>query len=258
MSPRRFGRAYGASLVLIAIAIAAWELIIRMAHVPDYLVPAPSAVIADFRPDWPVLWPALLVTLREVLIGFAIATVAGVGLAVLLHLSGPLRRAIYPILIGSQTVPIVVIAPILAVVLGYGIAPKVVIIMLICFFPIVVNGIDGLRSADEDFIAMMRTLDATRLGILRRVEFPGALPMIFSGMRVAATFASIGAVFGEWAGANAGLGYVLEAAGPNLLTERMFASVLLLMVISITLFGLVSAVERIAVPWAPNRKEPAK
>src|SRR5207237_6249207 len=122
----------------------------------------------------------LLVRLREVLLGFAIAVVAGVGLAVLLHLSPVARRAVYPLLIGSQTIPIVVLAPILVILLGYGILPKLVIVALICFFPIVVNGLDGLRSVDDDFIHMMRTLDASRWAIFKRIEFPGALPLIFS------------------------------------------------------------------------------
>ena len=113
-----------------------------------------------------------------------------------------MRRAVYPLLIGSQTIPIVVLAPILVILLGYNLLPKVVIVALICFFPIVVNGLDGLRLVDDDFIHMMRTLDATRWDIFRKVEFPGALPSIFSGMRVAATFAAIGAVFGEWSGAS--------------------------------------------------------
>ncbi len=247
-------RKYASAVALMAALLVAWEVIVRAAHVPEYLLPTPTQVLADLKTDWVVLGPAMWVTLREVLIGFVIATVAGVGLAVVLHLSGPLRRAMYPILIGSQTIPVVVLAPILVILLGYGILPKLVIVALICFFPIVVNGLDGLRAVDDDFILMMRTLDATRWGIFRRVEFPGALPSIFSGMRIAATFASIGAVFGEWSGSSAGLGFVMLEATPNLLTARIFAAILILTVISLVLFGLVSVVERIAVPWAPKRE----
>jgi putative hydroxymethylpyrimidine transport system permease protein len=249
-------RTYASAAVLILALLVAWELTVRLAHVPQYLLPAPTQILADLKTDWVILWPAMWVTLREVLIGFVIAAAAGIGLAVLLHLYGPLRRALYPILIGSQTIPIVVLAPILVILLGYGILPKLVIVALICFFPIVVNGLDGLRAVDDDFIRMMYTLDATRWGIFRRVEFPGALPSFFSGMRIAATFASIGAVFGEWSGSNAGLGYVMLAATPNLLTSRIFAAILVLTVISLVLFGLVSLLERIAVPWAPRRQSP--
>lgn len=251
---RSMSRKYLSAVALTVALLVAWELIVRLGHVPEYLLPAPTQILADLKTDWVILWPAMLVTLKEVLIGFVIATVAGVGLAVVLHLYGPLRRALYPILIGSQTIPIVVLAPILVILLGYGILPKLVIVALICFFPIVVNGIDGLRAVDDDFIRMMYTLDATRWGIFRRVEFPGALPSFFSGMRIAATFAAIGAVFGEWSGSNAGLGYVMLEATPNLLTARIFAAILMLTVISLVLFGLVSLLERIAVPWAPRRE----
>jgi len=251
---RSAGRKYLSAVALTVALLVAWELVVRLGHVPEYLLPAPTQILADLKTDWVILWPAMLVTLKEVVIGFVIATVAGVGLAVVLHLYGPLRRAMYPILIGSQTIPIIVLAPILVILLGYGILPKLVIVALICFFPIVVNGIDGLRAVDEDFIRMMYTLDATRWGIFRRVEFPGALPSFFSGMRIAATFASIGAVFGEWSGSNAGLGYVMLAATPNLLTSRIFAAILILTVISLVLFGLVSLLERILVPWAPRRE----
>jgi len=251
---RSMSRKYLSAVALTVALLVAWELIVRLGHVPEYLLPAPTQILADLKTDWVILWPAMLVTLKEVVIGFVIATVAGVGLAVVLHLYGPLRRAMYPILIGSQTIPIVVLAPILVILLGYGILPKLVIVALICFFPIVVNGIDGLRAVDEDFIRMMYTLDATRWGIFRRVEFPGALPSFFSGMRIAATFAAIGAVFGEWSGSNAGLGYVMLEATPNLLTARIFAAILMLTVISLVLFGLVSLLERIAVPWAPRRE----
>jgi putative hydroxymethylpyrimidine transport system permease protein len=246
----RFWRAYGLAVLFVIAMLVIWELWIRIFDVPKYLLASPSAIVAALRKDWsrylePNLWP----TLNEVLVGFAISVVAGVGLAIVLHMFTPLRRAIYPLLIGSQTIPIVVLAPVLVILLGYGLLPKVVIVALICFFPIVVNGLDGLRLVDDDFIHMMRTLDASRWSIFRKVEFPGALPSIFSGMRVAATFAAIGAVFGEWAGASAGLGYLIQASTPNLQTARIFACIVLLAAIAMALFGLVSLLERILCPW---------
>jgi putative hydroxymethylpyrimidine transport system permease protein len=254
--PSSFLRSYGPAIAITVAAVGLWELVIRVAHVPEYLIPTPSEVAADFKSDWPVLEPNLVVTLREIALGFAISVAAGVGLAVLLHLSPTVRRAVYPLLIGSQTIPIIVLAPILVILFGYGILPKLIIVALICFFPIVVNGIDGLRSVDDDLIRMMLTLNGTRWAIFRRVEFPAALPSIFSGMRIAATFAAIGAVFGEWSGSNQGLGYVMLAATPNLLTARIFAAIVLLTVVAMALFGLVYGLERVFVPWAPrgNRK----
>jgi putative hydroxymethylpyrimidine transport system permease protein len=250
--PASIGR-YGPPIMITLAGVGLWQLILPLAHVPEYLVPTPSEIAADMTTDWPVLEPALLVTAREILLGFVIAVAGGVGLAVLLHLVSVLRRAVYPVLIGSQTIPIVVLAPVLVILFGYGITPKLVIVALICFFPIVVNGIDGLRSVDGELISMMRTLDASRWSILRRVEFPAALPSIFSGMRIAATFAAIGAVFGEWSGSNQGLGYVMLAATPNLLTARIFAAIVYLTLIALALFGIVSLLERVLVPWAPNR-----
>jgi putative hydroxymethylpyrimidine transport system permease protein len=248
---KRYWHLYGLAALFTIALILLWEAIVRGFDVPEYLFPAPSQVAIALRDDWStILAPAMWVSLREVLIGFAIAAVAGVGLAIVLHMFGPLRRAVYPLLIGSQTIPIVVLAPILVIVLGYGIMPKLVIVALICFFPIVVNGLDGLRSVDDDFIHMMKTLDANRWAIFKRIEFPGALPAIFSGMRIAATFAAIGAVFGEWAGASAGLGYVMLQATPNLQTARIFAAILILTLIALALFALVSLLERIFVPWA--------
>jgi putative hydroxymethylpyrimidine transport system permease protein len=250
---KRFWHLYGLAALFSLAMLVLWEVIIRMFDVPKYLFPAPSAVAVSLRDDWSAyLAPAVWVTLGEVVYGFVIAAVAGVGLAIVLHMFGPLRRAVYPLLIGSQTIPIIVLAPILVIVLGYGIAPKLVIVALICFFPIVVNGLDGLRAVDDDFIHMMRTLDASRWAIFKRIEFPGALPAIFSGMRIAATFAAIGAVFGEWSGASAGLGYVMLQATPNLQTARIFAAIVLLTLIALALFVFVSLMERILVPWAPR------
>jgi putative hydroxymethylpyrimidine transport system permease protein len=246
----RFWRTYGLAILFSLAIVVIWEAWIRAFHVPKYLLASPSGIVLAFKTDWsryllPNLWP----TLKEIVVGFAIAVVAGIGLAVVLHLYAPLRRTVYPLLIGSQTIPIVVLAPILVILLGYGLLPKVVIVALICFFPIVVNGLDGLRLVDDDFIHMMRTLDATRWSIFRKVEFPGALPSMFSGMRVAATFAAIGAVFGEWAGASAGLGYLIQASTPNLQTARIFACIVLLTLLAMGVFGLVSLLERLLCPW---------
>ena len=250
---RRLWRNYGMAALLVLVVLSIWELVVRLAHIPEYLLPAPSQIAVALKADWStILAPATWVTLREVLIGFALAAVAGIGLAVVLHLFGPLRRAVYPLLIASQTIPVVVLAPILVILLGFGIAPKLVVVALICFFPIVVNGLDGLRSVDDDYIRMMKTLHASRGSIFRRVEFPAAQPLIFSGLRIAATFAAIGAIFGEWSGASAGLGFVMLEATPNLQTARIFAAIFILTLIALALFGLVSLLERIFVPWAPK------
>jgi putative hydroxymethylpyrimidine transport system permease protein len=242
-------RRWGPPLVLLALLVVLWELVVRATHTPDYLFPTPSAVARAFGSDRGLLARATLVTLREVLLGYLLAVVAALTIAVALHVSGVLRRALLPLLVLSQTVPTVLLAPILAIVLGYGIEPKLIVVAIVCFFPIVVNAVDGLRSADPELIRMMRTLHGDRLDIFRRVEWPGALPAIFSGARVAATYAAVGAVFAEWAGSSSGLGFVILQAQPALATSRIFAAVLVLSALALALYWLVSLAERILVPW---------
>jgi ABC-type nitrate/sulfonate/bicarbonate transport system permease component len=151
--------------------------------------------------------------------------------------------------VASQTIPVIVIAPILVVWFGYGIGPKLAIIALICFFPIAVNTLDGLRSVDRDLIGMMRSLDANRRRILTSVELPSALPNLFSGAKIAVAVAVIGAVFGEWVGASEGLGYLILQDNAQLLTDRLFAAVFLLSVMAMLLFGAISLIERFTIRW---------
>ncbi len=242
-------RRFWPAVVLLAAVVGLWELVVRAAHVPDYLFPAPSAVASALDSDRGLLARATAVTLLEVVLGYLLALAVGLGVAVALHFSPVLRRALLPILVLSQTVPTVLLAPILAILLGYGIEPKLVVVAIVCFFPIVVNAVDGLRSTDRELVRMMRTLDGGRLAVFRRVEAPGALPAIFSGARIAATYAAVGAVFGEWAGSTNGLGFVMLQAEPALETARIFAAVLILAAIAVALYALVSLAERLLVPW---------
>ncbi len=235
--------------LLLAATVGVWELVVRAAGVPDYLFPAPTAVASALRADAGLLGRAALVTAREVALGYLLAVAFALALAVLLHFSAALRRALLPILVLSQTVPTVVLAPVLAILLGYGIAPKLVVVAIVCFFPIVVNAVDGLRATDAELVRMMRTLHGGRLAIFRRVELPGALPAIFSGARIAATYAAVGAIFGEWAGSSSGLGFVMLQAQPALATGRIFAAVLVLCAIALGLYALVALTERVVVPW---------
>jgi putative hydroxymethylpyrimidine transport system permease protein len=242
-------------LLLVVALLGAWEAVVRLGHVASYLLPAPDALATTFYDDWSVLGPAAWVTLKEVLLGFLAALAVGLALAIVLHVSSPLRKAFYPLLIGSQNIPIVVIAPIMAILLGFGIGPKVIVVALTCFFSIVVNTLDGLRSVDPELKRMMKTLYGTPWATFRRVEFPAALPSIFTGVRIAATFAAVGAVFAEWSGSNNGLGFVMLQATPQLETALVFAAIVLLAVMAIALFGLVTLVERLSIPWAFDERE---
>ena len=240
---------YAPSLALLALAVGVWEVVVRVRNVPDYLFPAPTAVASAFGSDGRLLASATWVTVREIVLGFALAVVVALALAILIHFSALLRRALLPILVLSQTVPTVLLAPILAILFGFGLTPKLIVVAVVCFFPIVVNAVDGLRSIDAELVRMMRTLDADRAAIFRRVELPGALPAIFSGTRIAATYAAVGAVFGEWSGSSAGLGFVVLQSEPSLDTARIFAAVLILSALALALYGAVSLAERLLIPW---------
>jgi NitT/TauT family transport system permease protein/putative hydroxymethylpyrimidine transport system permease protein len=226
-----------------------WEIAADLLQIEPFLIPAPSDVAEALWEDRTILAEDGLVTLQEVVLGFGLSVVAGVAFAVLLHLSGVLRHALYPLMVASQTVPIIVIAPILVVWFGFGIGPKLAIIALICFFPITVNTLDGLRSVDPNLVKLMRTLDANRWQILVRAEAPSALPYFFSGAKVAVAVAVIGAVFGEWAGSDSGLGHLMLQASAQLLTARMFAAMLVLSAFAIGLFALLSLLERRIAWW---------
>jgi NitT/TauT family transport system permease protein/putative hydroxymethylpyrimidine transport system permease protein len=245
-------------LAIVALLLGAWELAARLDVIADalklepFLVPAPSDIAQALWQDRELLIENTWVTLQEVLAGFALSVAAGVAFAVVLHLSPTLRRAFYPLLVASQTVPIVVLAPILVVWLGFGIGPKLAIIALICFFPVTVNTLDGLGAVDPDLMKMMRTLDASRWQTLRRIEAPTALPYLFSGAKIAVAIAVIGAVFGEWAGSSSGLGHLIQEASAQLQTDRTFAAVVVLSAIAITLFALLAALERWVAWWGPN------
>ena len=244
-----------APLAVIAILLGVWELAARWdwisgaLSIEDFLVPAPSDIAESLWRDRSLLADDAWVTVREVVLGFLIALAAGLAFAIVLHLSETLRRAFYPLLVASQTIPPVAIAPILVVWFGFGIAPKLFLVALICFFPITVNTLDGLRSVDPQLITMMRTLGAARIQILGRVELPSALPFLFSGARIAIAVAVIAAVFAEWAGADSGLGHQILIASSQLLTARMFAAIVVLSAIAIFLFALVTIVERLVVTW---------
>jgi putative hydroxymethylpyrimidine transport system permease protein len=248
---RKFIAPVAVILVLLGLweVAAQWDWIANALNIEDFLVPAPSDIATSLWRDRSLLADDTWVTLREVLLGFLCALGAGLAFAIALHLSDTLRRAFYPLLVASQTIPPVAIAPILVVWFGFGLGPKVLLIALVCFFPITVNTLDGLRSVDPQLITMMRTLGAGRWQILGRVELPSALPFFFSGTKIAIAVAVIGAVFAEWAGASSGLGHQILIASSSLLTARMFAAITLLSVMAIVLFALVSLLERKVVTW---------
>jgi NitT/TauT family transport system permease protein/putative hydroxymethylpyrimidine transport system permease protein len=241
--------------LLLAALIGLWQLaaatgfLAEVLGLEDFLVPSPAEIASSLWDNRSLLGENAWVTLREILLGLAFALVLGAGFAVLMHLSALLRDAAYPLIVASQTIPVVVIAPILLVWLGYGIWPKVVVVALICFFPVTVNVLAGLRGADPEALKMMRSLDASRRQLLARVEVPGALPSFFTGAKIAVVVAPIGAVFGEWVGSSAGLGHMILTDNGQLEVAREFAAVAVLSALALILIGLVALVERRVVAW---------
>ena len=245
------------ALLVIWELAARWDLIADALQIKPFLIPAPSDVADSLWTDRSLLAEDAWVTAQEVLLGFALALALGFCFAVVLHLSDTLRRAFYPLLVASQSVPMIAIAPILIVWLGFGLGPKLAIIALVCFFPITVNTLDGLRSVDPELPRMMRTLDAGRGRILSRVEIPSALPYLLSGAKIAAAISVIGAVFGEWAGADQGLGHLILIAQGQLQTARVFAAVAVLSALALALFGALALIERRFAWWSPRRERDA-
>jgi len=226
-----------------------WEVAVRLRDTPQWMLPPPSTILESFRADWPMLLRHTRVTLVEVALGFSLALVAGIASGVAIDSSAILRRAIYPLIIASQTIPMVALAPLMLIWFGYGLLPKILITALIGFFPIAVNTVDGLRSADREMLALLRSMGASAGQRFRLVRVPAALPLIFSGARIAITFCVIGAVFAELVGASAGLGYLMERSAAQFQTARVFACIVILALMGIGLFSLIALIERLVLPW---------
>jgi putative hydroxymethylpyrimidine transport system permease protein len=241
------------ALLILAALFGGWELYADVAPVDPALLPAPHAIAQALYDDRVLLWSNLTVTAGEMLLGILVACAAGFAFAIALHLSLVLRRSVYPLLVASQTIPIVLVAPLLVFWLGFGIAPKLVVIGLVAFFPIVVTTLDALSRVDVELIKLMRTLDASRLRILRHVELPAALPGLFSGAKIGIVVAVIGAVFAEQVGSTRGFWPLFQQAISQLETARAYAAVAILSAFAITLFGLLTLVERLVLPWTHDQ-----
>jgi ABC-type nitrate/sulfonate/bicarbonate transport system permease component len=236
-------------LGVAAVVIGGWQGYVAVTNINEILLPPPSRVASAFWSDKSVLASDAWVTIREIVYGYLLAVAFGVGLAILVHSSRLIERALYPWLVVSQMVPIPAVAPIFVLWTGFDIRPKLMVIALVCFFPIAVNTIDGLRAVEPELLNLLRTLGASRLERFRMARAPAALPFVFSGLKVSAAFSVLGAVFGEWVGANAGLGYEILILNNQSATADMFAVIALLSVIGIAMFALVATAERLVLPW---------
>jgi NitT/TauT family transport system permease protein/putative hydroxymethylpyrimidine transport system permease protein len=242
-----------AAALLILALLGGWELLVRAGGVDPLLLPAPTQVVSALWNDRGLLAPDLAVTVWEVAVGLVAAIALGVALALAMHLWGPVRRALHPLVVGSQAIPMPVLAPVLILALGFGLGPKVLMVALVCFFPVTVNVYDGLlRDVDGDARKLLRALDATPWQSLRLLEAPSALPAAFTGAKVAAAVAVVGAVFGEWSGSDSGLGHLIVNANSELNSAAQFAATVLLIAEAVLLYAAFTALERRVVSWTPR------
>jgi ABC-type nitrate/sulfonate/bicarbonate transport system permease component len=242
------------AVVLVVALLGAWEIYADSGSTSSLVLPAPHAVAASMWENAGYLAANLAPTAKEVGLGIALALLLGFALAVLIHLSPILRRAIYPLAVGSQAVPIAVIAPLLVFWWGFGVFPKLVVIVLICFFPVLVTTVDGLAAVDRDLLKLLRTLDASRWQAFRFAELPAALPAAISGARIALTVAVIGAYIAEsqtaTSAVHAGLGHEINADLTALQTPRAYAAAVVLFALAIACFYALTLAERHLAPWA--------
>jgi NitT/TauT family transport system permease protein len=256
-SGERFRDAISRSWRPVALLVAcfvAWWVITAADLVRSYLVPSPGRTLQVMVDKRGYIGHHGWVTTYETLLGFAIAVVVGVLVAMIMVYSTSIERTLYPILLFAQVVPKVAIAPLLVVWLGFGLAPKVVVAVLIAFFPVVISMVTGLKAVDPEMIQLSATMGAGPLQTFTKIRFPASLPYLFSGLKVAVTLAVTGAVVGEFVGANEGLGYVIQQANGNLDTPMLFAGLLVMSLIGVVLFVLVEFAERLLLPWHASRR----
>lgn len=246
---RRWIRNIFPPLLLMVFVIFSWQVLATRSGLSAFILPSPLQVAQAGWETRFILGEAIGITLIETAIGLIIAIGLGITIAAAMDLSSFLHRALYPILVASQTVQILAIAPLLIIWFGFGLLPKVIIVVLICFFPLAVSTADGLASADPDLIALLRAMGANRAQIWRIVRLPAALPSFFSGLRVAVTYSVVGATIGEWVGGSAGLGLYMLRSKNALATDQVFVAIVITSVISIGLFALIYLIERAVLPW---------
>ncbi|MFA9405865.1 MAG: ABC transporter permease [Anaerolineales bacterium] len=235
--------------LLIIFVILVWQTVALRSGLSAFILPSPIQVLQAGWETREVLGSAITTTMLETMIGLTIATILGVLIAAAIDLSSVVRRALYPILVASQTVQILAIAPLLIIWFGFSMLPKVMIVVLICFFPLAVNTADGLASADPDYVSLLRAMGADRKQVWRLVRFPAALPAFFTGLRIAVTYSVVGATIGEWVGGSDGLGLYMLRSKNALATDQVFVGIVLTSMLSIGLFLLVYVIERALLPW---------
>jgi ABC-type nitrate/sulfonate/bicarbonate transport system permease component len=236
------------SFVILAILVL-WELSVYVTGIEKWILPAPTEIFQSLVNSSDLLVIHSLQTLKETLLGLLLAVIIGIILATLIDVSKWFQKALYPLLVISQTIPIIAVAPLIMIWFGFGILPKVVVVALVCFFPIAINLADGYRTVDITMIRLLETMGATKWQIFKMVKLPGAMPFFFSGLRIAGTYSVMGAVIGEWLGASQGLGILLTRSSQSFLTDRVFATIIVIVFMSLAIFTVVELLARVTMRW---------
>ena len=241
--------------LLLIFIVVAWDVAIRLFGIPAYQIPAPADVVVVLWNDWPELlrqaWPTTYATIC----GFLLSALFGIPVAMLIAGSRTVESYVYPLLVFSQSVPKIAIAPLFVVWFGFGIIPKVISAFLLGFFPVVVSAVQGFKSVDPDMVDLARAMQGSRFHVFMAVNLPHAMPAIFSGLKVSVTLAVVGAVVGEFVGSNSGIGYVLQRSIGTFDLPTMFAALVILALIGVILFWIVDRIERFAIPWHVSQRE---
>jgi putative hydroxymethylpyrimidine transport system permease protein len=240
-------------VITVLVFLAAWWAVTRFTAVPDFMLPGPQSVAAALWAQRDMLFWNTGTTLAEILLGLLFGTLLGAGSALAIVFSPLLQRWLMPVLVLSQSIPVFALAPLLVLWFGFGIESKVIMAVLVIFFPVTANFADGLRRADPAWLDLAHTMNASALSVLLRVRLPAALPALASGLRVAVAIAPIGAIIGEWVGASSGLGYVMINANARIQTDLMFAALAILAVVAIGLYVAVDAALRRALYWVQEK-----
>ncbi|MEQ6378319.1 ABC transporter permease [Bacillaceae bacterium S4-13-58] len=241
------------TLVLLILFIL-WELITSLLDIPEWLVPSPSAILLEGFIGFSEFAPDLLATLYLSILGFLVGSGLGVFTATLLHLVPKIREAFYPLLIATQNIPIIVMAPLLVIWFGFGLLPKVIVITLVCFFPVTISVMDGFRQVPREYSLYFRMSGATRWGTFRKLEWPFALPALFSGLKLSATYSVMGAVISEWLGAKNGIGVYMTLASSSFRTDRVFWAIFVVVLLSLSYVGMVMIAEKKIVSWNSDKE----
>lgn len=236
-------------VIFIILLLAGWEYTVKLRSIPDWILPGPAQIVRTLVDNAPVIAKHAQSTLIECLAGFALAIVFSFIVAFLMDEISLFKKALYPLIVASQTIPIVSVAPLFIIWFGYGMLPKIIVVVLVCFFPIAISLLSGLTSVDNDYLELFRSMQASRLKIFRMVKLPLAMPSFFAGLRISAAYSVMGAVIGEWLGAKQGLGTFMTLAQRSFQIDRVFAAILAVTVMSAALFALVSFIERLVIPW---------